>query len=92
MRSFPPPWTVERIEGGFKVADANGQSLAYVYSRETKDAAHIAKVLTEDEARRIASNIAKLPVLLGHAQPDDSLQAESNLSDERHEAEDTTPE
>ena len=37
--------------------DANGQSLAYVYSRETKDAADIAKVLTEDEARRIASNI-----------------------------------
>ena len=44
-----------------------GQSLAYVYvySRETKDAALIAKVLTEDEARRIASNIAKLPTLLG---------------------------
>jgi len=40
-------------------------SLAYVYSRETKDAAVIAKVLTEDEARRIASNIAKLPSLLG---------------------------
>ena len=49
---------------GFKVIDANGQSLAYVYSRETKDAPNIAKVLTEDEARRIASNIAKLPVLL----------------------------
>ena len=45
--------------------DANGQSLAYVYSRETKDAADIAKVLTQDEARRIASNIAKLPTLLG---------------------------
>ena len=74
------------------MVDANGQSLAYVYSRETKYAAQIAKVLTEDEARRIASNIAKLPVLLGHVRPDDSLQAESNLSDERHEAEDTTPE
>jgi hypothetical protein len=54
---------VEKIAGGFKVIDANGQSLAYVYSRETKDAADIAKVLTDDEARRIASNIAKLPTL-----------------------------
>jgi len=60
MRRFPPPWTVEKIPGGFKVCDANGQSLAYVYSRETKDAADIAKVLTEDEARRIAANIELL--------------------------------
>lgn len=44
--------------------DANQQSLAYVYSREKPDDAHMAKVLTEDEARRIASDIAKLPVLL----------------------------
>jgi hypothetical protein len=58
---FPPPWTVETIPGGLKVCDANGQSLAYVYSRENPNDA---KVLTEDEARRIASNIAKLPTLL----------------------------
>jgi hypothetical protein len=31
-RRFPPPWTVEKIPGGFKVNDANGQSLAYVYA------------------------------------------------------------
>jgi hypothetical protein len=46
------------------VKDANGQSLAYVYGRETKADADIAKVLTMDEAR-IASTIAKLPKLLG---------------------------
>ena len=50
---------------GLKVCDANGQSLAYVYSRENPNDAHMAKVLTEDEALRIASNIAKLPALLG---------------------------
>ena len=44
--------------------DSNGQSLAYVYSRESESDARIAKVLTEDEARRIAANIAKLPALL----------------------------
>src|SRR6476619_4211491 len=63
-RRFPPPWTVEKIPGGLKVIDANGQSLAYVYSRENANDAAIAKVLTEDEARRIAANIATLPELL----------------------------
>jgi hypothetical protein len=63
VRRFPAPWTVEKLEGGPKVVDANGQSLAYVYSRENENDARIAKVLTEDEARRIASNIAKLPDL-----------------------------
>ena len=58
-RRFPPPWTVEKIPGGLVVRDANGQSLAYVYSREKPDDAHQAKVLTEDEARRIARNGAR---------------------------------
>ena len=53
--------SVEQIPGGYKVKDASGQSLAYVYGRETRADADIAKVLTMDEARRIASNIAKLP-------------------------------
>jgi hypothetical protein len=44
-----------------------------------------------NEARRIASNIAKLPKLLGKALPDDADDAVNNLSDERHDAEDTTP-
>jgi hypothetical protein len=90
MRRFPPPWTVEKIPCGLKVCDANGQSLAYVYFHKG-DLLHVAKGLTEDEARRIASNIAKLPVLLEQARPNDSLETESNLSNKRHEAEDTTP-
>jgi len=43
--------------------DANGQSLAYVYGHADERDARIAKALTLDEARRIASNIAKLPDL-----------------------------
>jgi hypothetical protein len=64
-RRFPPPWTVEKIPGGLVVRDADGQSLAYVYYRENDSESRMAKVLTEDEARRIAANIAKLPGLLG---------------------------
>ena len=35
-RHFPAPWTAERIPGGYVVKDATGQSLVYVWARETK--------------------------------------------------------
>ena len=41
--------------------DASGQSLAYFYARENDNDAGTAGVLTMDEARRLASNFAKLP-------------------------------
>jgi len=63
VRRFPPPWTVEAIDGGYKVLDANGQSLAYVYGIDDLRDARIANSLTRHEARRIAGNIAKLPSL-----------------------------
>ena len=69
--------------------DANEQAIAYVYGHADARDAAIAKGLSLDEARRIPANIAKLPTLLGKVLPDDAV---NNLSDERHEAEDTTPE
>ena len=43
--------------------DANGQVLAYVYFEEEPGRRAAAKLLTRDEAWRIAVNIAKLPEL-----------------------------
>jgi hypothetical protein len=56
--------------GGYVVRDANGQALAYLYSRDNEAEARQAKVLTKDEAPRIAVNVARLPELLGKAEPD----------------------
>jgi hypothetical protein len=51
---------------GYVVRDVNGQALAYLHARENEDEARQAKVLTMDEARRIAINMARLPELLGN--------------------------
>jgi hypothetical protein len=69
-RRFPAPWRADKIPGGYVIRDANGQALAYIYSRESEAEALQAKVLTKDEARRIAVNIARLPELLGKGERD----------------------
>jgi hypothetical protein len=59
-RRFPAPWRADKMPCGYVVRDANGQAPVYVYSRETEAEALQAKVLTADEARRIAINVAKV--------------------------------
>ena len=63
LRRFPPPWSVDEADACCIVRDANGQALAYVYYEEEPGRRAVAKLLTRDEAWRIAVNIAKLPVL-----------------------------
>jgi hypothetical protein len=64
-RRFPPPWTIEELNDTcFVVSDASGQKLAYVYFEEEPGRRSAAKLLTKDEARRIAVNFARLPKLL----------------------------
>lgn len=62
-RRFPAPWRVVDTPGGWKVIDANGLAVAYIYG-EDRGRGVSDQGMTKEEARRIAVNVAKLPGLL----------------------------
>ena len=57
-RRFPPPWVVEVLDACFVVRDADGHALSYIYYESEPGRRSAAKLLSKDEARRIAANVA----------------------------------
>ena len=62
------------MPGGFAIRDANGQALAYVYSRLTEAEAYQAEELTTEEALQIANEIARL-----RSEPEPQAEAEARV-------------
>jgi hypothetical protein len=64
-RRFPAPWTFDEANRAcFIVRDSNRFPVAHVYFESEPGRRAAANLMTKDEARKIATGIAKLPVLL----------------------------
>jgi hypothetical protein len=64
QRHFRPPWLVEDLSSCFVVKSQGGQELAFIYYEEDPRRRLIVKLLSRDEARRVAAAIAKLPEMV----------------------------
>jgi hypothetical protein len=54
---FPPPWSVDK-NACYVVRDRVGQALSYVYFKDEPGRRSAAKLLSKDEAQKIAVSIA----------------------------------
>jgi hypothetical protein len=61
---FPPPWRLEPLPGGYRVTDAHGTPLVYVYAVEGGARSALPNSLTPSEAQTIAMAVIRLPELI----------------------------
>jgi hypothetical protein len=61
---FPPPWRVEQMPGGYRVTDAHGRPLAYVYGVDGGARSALPEALAPAEALALARAIARLPEIM----------------------------
>jgi hypothetical protein len=63
-RRFPPPWHADPMPGGYAVRDANGQTLVFVYSRDSdakarQEGANEGRGATDRSQHRAAAGVAR---------------------------------
>jgi hypothetical protein len=66
-RRFPPPWRVIERDACFVVEDDKGRTMGWFCFRDDPVPASDARVMTRDEARRMALNFAGRPEPPGKA-------------------------
>jgi hypothetical protein len=64
-RRFPPPWSLEELDSCFVVIDSSRQKLAYVHFEDNPERRSATKLLSRDEALRIAAQLCEAAELSG---------------------------
>jgi hypothetical protein len=57
-RGFPLPWSVQELDACFVVTDSTRQKLAYVYFENDPERRLVTKLLSRDEALRVAGQLS----------------------------------
>jgi hypothetical protein len=63
---FPSPWSVQEQDACFVVTDSTRQKLAYVYFEDDPRRRSVTKLLSRDEALRVAGQICRAADMVGH--------------------------
>ena len=74
-RPFAKPWNLEEQGEPFQIRDAAGRILAYVYFEDEPTRRNFSKLLSKDDARRMAQQILRLPELVRIARGIDPSEA-----------------